>query len=229
MSHVQSVQKLYDEWAPLYDLSTKRSIAYLVEDSIFADVVDPKRGDRILDLGSGTGRTVSQFVGSGAHIMGMDLSQKMLEIARQKFPNITFHEGNIEEGLPGEEGSFSKITSSLTFQFVQYAEKVFAEAHRVLTSSGTFYFTDFIADAPLEWPSVVYREPKLFAGSIGSISRFRRLVEYLEMIDHSGFRLVELRPLRVGEECRDLLTPDSFENVVGKWASLLFVLKKKEK
>lgn len=228
MSHTEAVERLYDEWAPLYDISIKRSVAYLVEEGIWQHAVAPHRGDRILDLGSGTGRTIAQFVGSGAHIEGVDLSRKMLAIAREKFPQLTFHERNIEESLPGEEGSFSKVTSSLTLQFVQYAEKLFLHVHKLLTHGGTFFFTDFIADAPLEWDDVVYREEKLFKGSIGSISRFRRLAEYVEMIDHSGFRVVGLVPLRVGENCREVLTVDSYEKVAGKWASLFFILKKKE-
>ena len=54
------------------------------------ELLAPRPGERILDLGCGTGQLTSQIAESGAHVVGLDKSASMLEEARKNFPHIEF-------------------------------------------------------------------------------------------------------------------------------------------
>src|SRR5262249_32824649 len=54
------------------------------------DLLAPKRGEQILDLGCGTGVLTAEIAGRGARILGIDRSTEMIEQARSKFPALKF-------------------------------------------------------------------------------------------------------------------------------------------
>src|SRR6476646_6118715 len=53
-------------------------------------VLDPKQGERIVDLGCGTGHLTAEIARTGAHVIGIDSSAKMIEQARSTYPDIDF-------------------------------------------------------------------------------------------------------------------------------------------
>lgn len=50
----------------------------------------PKRGERILDLGCGTGQLTHEIAASGAQVVGIDASPEMIAAARKNFPQLRF-------------------------------------------------------------------------------------------------------------------------------------------
>lgn len=54
------------------------------------EVLAPQPGERILDLGCGTGRLTAEIAGSGARVLGLDSSPDMLGQARQNYPQLKF-------------------------------------------------------------------------------------------------------------------------------------------
>lgn len=55
-----------------------------------ASLLDPRAGERILDLGCGTGHLTAQIAASGAHVTGVDRSPEMVAAARAAYPNLRF-------------------------------------------------------------------------------------------------------------------------------------------
>ena len=53
-------------------------------------LLDPQRGERILDLGCGTGHLTAEIAASGAFAMGLDAAPAMIEQARTSYPHIDF-------------------------------------------------------------------------------------------------------------------------------------------
>ena len=100
-------------------------------------------GSRILDIGTGPGEpalSISNRVGSGGHVTGIDLSEKMIELAketakRKTAPNVSFLVMNAED-LKFPEGSFDLVLSRFGFQIFTNPEKVAAEAYKVLRKGG---------------------------------------------------------------------------------------------
>ena len=60
------------------------------------ELLDPQPGERILDLGCGTGRLAAEIAARGAAVVGLDRDSAMLEVARAQFPGIEFVQGDGE-------------------------------------------------------------------------------------------------------------------------------------
>jgi len=54
------------------------------------DLLDPKAGERVLDLGCGTGHLTTQIAARGAEVVGLDSSMSMVAQARQNYPKLKF-------------------------------------------------------------------------------------------------------------------------------------------
>lgn len=102
-----------------------------------------RSGLRVLDLGSGTGYPVllaAQVVGPRGNVVGIDLAEQMLEVARRKahslgLSNIVFRTGDVTT-LPFEANSFDAVTSRFCLMFLPEIPKATAEILRVLKPGG---------------------------------------------------------------------------------------------
>ena len=138
-------------------------------------------GCDVLDLGCGTGRDVfvlSQLVGAGGIVHGVDMTEAQLALARQheqwhadRFgydaPNTRFHRGFIEDlrSLGIEDESLDVIVSNCVVNLSPRKDLVLAEAYRALRPGGELYLSDVLADRRL--PPDVSRDPLLHAECLG--------------------------------------------------------------
>ena len=98
-----------------------------------------RAGMRVLDLGSGTGYPAllaAQTVGPSGSVIGLDLAEQMLAVARRKatalgLTNVTFRAGDVT-ALPYEANSFDAVTSRFCLMFLPDIPKAAAEIARVL-------------------------------------------------------------------------------------------------
>ena len=117
----------YDHW---YRDPGNRFIADL-EDQLILRLVGPEKGERLLDIGCGTGRHLLMFAERGLSVTGLDASPYMIDMARKRLRHrAEFHQG-VAEDLPFEDNAFDIVTMVTTLEFVDDAEKVIAEACRV--------------------------------------------------------------------------------------------------
>ncbi|WP_445661496.1 class I SAM-dependent methyltransferase [Bacillus sp. FSL K6-3431] len=81
-------QSTRDTWnANLYDI--KHSFVSKYGDTL-VDLLDPKKGEKILDLGCGTGDLAKKLYDFEVNIIGVDKSENMVTQAMQKYPHIKF-------------------------------------------------------------------------------------------------------------------------------------------
>ncbi|MBO4898794.1 MAG: class I SAM-dependent methyltransferase [Lachnospiraceae bacterium] len=98
---------------------------------------------RILDLGCGTGEHCKEYIEKGAkEVTGVDISEKMLEVAGQKNsdPNITYLNMPMED-IDKIEGEFDLAISSLAMHYVEDYKGVIKNVHRLLAPNGIFVFS----------------------------------------------------------------------------------------
>src|SRR5712692_4188888 len=58
------------------------------------ELLAPRAGERILDLGCGTGHLTNQIAARGAEVIGLDKSATMIERARTLYPQLRFEIGD---------------------------------------------------------------------------------------------------------------------------------------
>lgn len=103
-----------------------------------ADAAGLKHGDRVLDVGCGTGilsREAAGRVGSDGHVSGLDISEEMLAVARRIRPDIDWHQGDAC-ALPFDDASFDAVVSQFALMFVADQMAALREMWRVLASGG---------------------------------------------------------------------------------------------
>ncbi|MEK7534332.1 MAG: class I SAM-dependent methyltransferase [Patescibacteria group bacterium] len=98
-----------------------------------------KKNDVILDIACGQGFFPREFAKLGAKIIGVDISQELIDIAKKKSSSITYYV-SLAENMPFLTGSsIDKITIILSIQNIENANDVFKECNRVLNSQGQMY------------------------------------------------------------------------------------------
>lgn len=97
-------------------------------------------GEHVLDLGCGYGWYTDFFARIGADAVGVDGSEKMTAIARERYPGLEFTLSDIEKPLPYTDECFDIVFSNQVLMDIENAELVISECERVLKSGGVFYF-----------------------------------------------------------------------------------------
>jgi ubiquinone/menaquinone biosynthesis C-methylase UbiE len=120
----------YDSW---YENPDNRFVADL-EDRLLLKLLEPIPGERVLDVGCGTGRHLEMFLEMGLDVTGLDPSPHMLGVAGKKLGHrAQLHQG-VAEDLPFEDNSFDITTLVTSLEFVDDVHKALEEACRVTES-----------------------------------------------------------------------------------------------
>jgi trans-aconitate methyltransferase len=98
------------------------------------DLLDPRPGERILDLGAGTGELTQAIAARGADVVGVDASEAMVQAARAAYPALTFQVAD-GQALPFE-AAFDAVFSNAALHWMPRAEAVARGIHRALRPGG---------------------------------------------------------------------------------------------
>jgi 2-polyprenyl-3-methyl-5-hydroxy-6-metoxy-1,4-benzoquinol methylase len=109
------------------------------------------KGKKVLDLGCGFGEHCVAYIRMGAErLVGLDISEKMLEVARKENsdPKITYINMPMEDlGMLSDklgedtEGMFDVVISSLAFHYIEDFEGVLKNIYSMLSTGGVFVFS----------------------------------------------------------------------------------------
>ncbi|MCD4783565.1 MAG: arsenite methyltransferase [Candidatus Eremiobacteraeota bacterium] len=153
-----------------------------------------KEGDVVLDLGSGAGFDcflVAKKVGANGKVIGVDMTEEMLEKARENavkgnYNNVEFRMGEMEN-LPVEDNSIDKIISNCVINLSPDKEQSFKEAYRVLKNGGKIYVSDIVLTEEL--PSEIKNSMEHYAGCVAGAML---MDDYLKTIEKTGFKKIEI-------------------------------------
>ena len=169
-------------------------------------------GQRVLDLGCGYGWHCRYAAQNGAaSVLGVDLSEKMLAVAREKtnLPNVTYQRMAVED-LDFPPDSFDVVLSSLVLHYTPDFRAVCGSVHRCLASGGCFVFSVehpiFTAQGPQDWwydadqrrahwpVDRYFEEGRRDARFLGQpiVKYHRTLTAYLGALLETGFALTGL-------------------------------------
>ena len=100
-----------------------------------------RTGDRVLDVGCGTGKAVAELRARGLLVTGVDRSEEMLARARQRFPHGDFRAASAE-ALPFSDGALQAYRAERLYTHIAQPQRALAEARRVLAAGGLFVVVD---------------------------------------------------------------------------------------
>ena len=98
-------------------------------------------GKAVLDLGCGYGEHCEEFLRRGASsVLGVDISEKMLEVATAEHPDVKFIRGDISD-LSFINGVYGAVFSSLAVHYIEDFPKLCREVNGLLEPGGYFIFS----------------------------------------------------------------------------------------
>ena len=111
--------------------------------AFIADYIN--NGDKILDFGCGNGRLLEILKDKKINYAGADVSQKLIDLAKQKYPEFadSFSKITGQPSLPFPDNFFNKIISVAVFHHFpeKYAKEMVKELYRVIQPGGTVIIT----------------------------------------------------------------------------------------
>ena len=126
---------IYDDWY----LTKLGSLVDQVQKNLVMELLNPKQGELILDLGCGTGNYSIPLTEVGCKVIGVDHSPNMLNVAKEKTKaiglDIEYHLSEADK-LDFPDNHFDAVVSVTAFEFIKDIEKVFSELMRVVKPSG---------------------------------------------------------------------------------------------
>lgn len=144
----------FEEWAKRYDNDVKNDKSIFLKYNDVLDFVveisNVKKGNLVLDIGTGTGNLLLKFLKNGAFVIGLDPSKNMLDEAKKKVKNYEKVEFILIEepflNIPFPDNYFDVVSSTYAFHHVSHELKEIAliEMLRVLKNKGILIIGDIM-------------------------------------------------------------------------------------
>lgn len=152
-------------------------------------------GETVLDIGSGGGIDcfqASRLVGPSGQVIGIDMTETMLEIARRNAPvvasNLGFASTNVDfrkgmaDAMPVDDNTIDLVISNCVINLAPDKRKVFREMFRVTRPGGRFTISDIVSDRTV--PQYLVHDAQKWGDCLsGALT----LADYLAHMTEAGF------------------------------------------
>jgi ubiquinone/menaquinone biosynthesis C-methylase UbiE len=142
------VRKQYNQLAPVYDQRWSSYVSSTLEFLISWSRLSPT--DKVLDVACGSGEFERLILAENPsqHIVGVDISEKMIELAQQKlqsYSNVDFQLASAS-ALPFNDASFDTVISANSFHYFDDPNVALNEMKRLLKPNGNLIILDWCKD-----------------------------------------------------------------------------------
>jgi SAM-dependent methyltransferase len=133
----------WEEKAQAYDRSFRSLTSRLAEPLL--DAASVTNGTRVLDIATGPGYVAGRAAARGAEVVGADVAESMIVLARRLQPGVEFRQADAH-ALPFADASFDAVVGNFAILHLGCPEQAAAEFVRVLVPGGRVALT--VWDAP---------------------------------------------------------------------------------
>jgi ubiquinone/menaquinone biosynthesis C-methylase UbiE len=134
-------KEMFNAFAPEYDYVTKDWDAPLLLRTIIKKNVNLNLSERVLDVGIGTGQSLTALNSDGVQQYGCDFAHNMLRITRKKYKDVRLIQADITEGLPFCDNWFDIVSCCGVLEFVKDYKRAISELVRIGKYGGHIAFT----------------------------------------------------------------------------------------
>jgi trans-aconitate methyltransferase len=176
------------------------------------DWLQPQSGEKILDLGCGTGELTARLAASGAKVTGLDSSAGMIESARRNFPEAEFIVADAAAFTLPEQ--FDAVFSNAALHWMQASGQVAARMYQHLKPGGRLVLemgAKGNVNSLLRGMENVMRQ---YGYTYRPYWYFPSLGEYTSLLERSGFRIQQAHCF---ERATELADP---ENGIIEWMEM---------
>ena len=145
----------YDRSARLYDRLVEPMQAGVRR--VAVDVVPPEAGWRVLDVGCGTGTGFAAYRAAGCEVVGVDLSESMLDVAKSRLgedAELHLTDGDV---LPFDDRSFDLVTTSMVLHEVPGEDRAGFLSEMSRVANGPVLIVDFHFGSLRGWRGPLFR------------------------------------------------------------------------
>lgn len=142
--HPEEIAAMFDAVAPNYDVTNdliSLGQVYLWRRALNR-AAGVRPGMRVLDVAAGTGTSADALTSAGAQVVAVDISEGMLQVGRERYPNIEFAFGSATE-LPFADDQFDAVTISFGLRNIDDVEGALREMVRVARPGGLVLVCEF--------------------------------------------------------------------------------------
>ncbi len=219
----EQVRQMFDTIAPKYDFLNHFLSAGIDKKwrKKVCEIVNATQPLSILDMASGTGDlalAMSKSEPKPTKIIGIDLSEKMLEVARKKVAAkgltevISFQAGDAE-AIEEKNDSFDVVTCAFGVRNFENIPQGLSEFHRVLKSQGRLVILELsLPTNPLcrgvynlyfrhvlpWWGKWFSKDKSAYQYLPESVIKFPKRGDFLAMLENAGFSKADAKPLTFG-------------------------------
>lgn len=134
-------------------------------------IIDPRPGERILDVAAGTGASSAPLAAVGADVTASDFSQGMIEVGRERHPELEFVQADVT-AMPFADNSFDTVTISFGLRNVQDTAAALREMARVTRPGGKIVVCEFSkVTTPVVAPAYHWYIKHVLPAVAGALSR----------------------------------------------------------
>src|SRR5204863_6602564 len=131
----------YDQWAARYDQTPNPLVA--LDRRYTMHLLRPRRRERILDAGCGTGVHLGVMLRAGCAPVGLDFSRGMLQVTRRKYPSLPLAQADLNHQLPVRRQVFDAVLCALVGEHLTNLRRLFREIFTSLRPGGRLIFSVF--------------------------------------------------------------------------------------
>lgn len=183
------IEKAYNIWAKQYD--TNKNKTRDLDGKAARVTLEKYDFSTVLELGCGTGKNTIYLLEKAESIIGLDFSEEMLKIAKNRFNDerVLFQNADLTLKWDVPNDFADLITCSLALEHIENLDFVFNQAYKKLKPNGHFFVSELHPIKQYLGSKARYETEN---GTQELEAFTHHISEYVSVADKSGFELVEL-------------------------------------
>ena len=185
-----SIEKAYNSWANQYDTNENKTRD--LDSKATIETLSKYEFKQVLELGCGTGKNTEWLVKKAVRIVGLDFSQQMLAVAKNKITEdkVEFKKADLTRDWEIENQFADLVTSSLTLEHIADLKHIFHQANLKLMENGLFFISELHPFKQYIGSKAKYETEN---GIVTLEVYTHHISDYVDNAESNGFELLEIK------------------------------------